>query len=67
MIRGLLKELFGETTSEKIRILYGGSMKPENADDLLSQKDIDGGLIGGASLQGRSFLKIVESATKQAP
>lgn len=66
LIRSLLQELFGAVVAEKIRILYGGSMKPDNADELLAQPDIDGGLIGGASLQARPFLKIVESASKIA-
>lgn len=48
---------------EVIRILYGGSMKPENAEALLSMPDIDGGLIGGASLSAESFLKICKAAT----
>ena len=47
-IRSLLKEAYGDAVAEKIRIIYGGSMKPSNADDLLAQPDIDGGLIGGA-------------------
>ena len=45
-----------------IRILYGGSMKPTNAYELLSQPDVDGGLIGGASLDAESFVGIVETA-----
>jgi triosephosphate isomerase len=61
-IRGLLTKLFGEPTAQKIRILYGGSMKPANAPDLLGQKDIDGGLIGGASLEARSFVDLVNAA-----
>jgi triosephosphate isomerase (TIM) len=61
-IRGLLTKLFGEPISQKIRILYGGSMKPANAPDLLAQKDIDGGLIGGASLEARSFTELVKAA-----
>lgn len=65
-IRKLLNALFGEVKGEKIRIIYGGSMKPENADDLLSQKDIDGGLIGGASLQAKPFISLIESAKKLA-
>ncbi len=65
-IRKLLNALFGEVKGEKIRILYGGSMKPSNADELLSQKDIDGGLIGGAALQANSFLELIESAKKLA-
>lgn len=61
-IRGLLVKLFGEQVAQKIRILYGGSMKPSNAPDLLAQKDIDGGLIGGASLEARSFVELVTAA-----
>jgi triosephosphate isomerase len=61
-IRGLLTKLFGEHTAQKIRILYGGSMKPANAAELLNQKDIDGGLIGGASLEARSFVDLVKAA-----
>jgi len=61
-IRQLLVKLFGDTAAQKIRILYGGSMKPANAPDLLAQKDIDGGLIGGASLEARSFLELVTAA-----
>ncbi|WP_269542106.1 triose-phosphate isomerase [Cerasicoccus fimbriatus] len=63
-IRVLLRDRFGKATGDKIRILYGGSMKPENADGLLAKEDIDGGLIGGASLDAKSFVKLVESAAK---
>lgn len=62
MIRGELTNLIGQAASAKIRILYGGSMKPENASALLDQPDIDGGLIGGASLKSKSFLELVEIA-----
>ena len=61
-IRGLLTKHFGEPAAQRIRILYGGSMKPANAPELLAQKDIDGGLIGGASLEARSFLDLVKAA-----
>ena len=61
-IRGLLVKLFGEPAAQKVRILYGGSMKPANAPELLAQKDIDGGLIGGASLESRSFVDLVKAA-----
>jgi triosephosphate isomerase len=61
-IRGLLAKLFTEAVAQKVRILYGGSMKPANASDLLTQKDIDGGLIGGASLEARSFVELVNAA-----
>ncbi len=65
-IREVLAETLGNEKAEKIRILYGGSMKPENADELLAQPDIDGGLIGGAALVARSFVGIVEAAAKHA-
>ena len=61
-IRGLLTKLFTDAVAQKIRILYGGSMKPANAPELLAQKDIDGGLIGGASLEARSFVELVNAA-----
>ena len=61
-IRGLLTKLFTEPVAQKVRILYGGSMKPSNAPELLAQKDIDGGLIGGASLEARSFVELVTAA-----
>lgn len=61
-IRGILADLFGSDPAEKIRIQYGGSMKPGNAGELLLQPDIDGGLIGGASLQVEPFSGIVEAA-----
>jgi triosephosphate isomerase len=61
-IRGLLTKLFTEPVAQRVRILYGGSMKPANAPELLAQKDIDGGLIGGASLEARSFVELVKAA-----
>ena len=61
-IRGILADLFGSEPAEKIRIQYGGSMKPGNAGELLLQPDIDGGLIGGASLEVESFSGIIEAA-----
>ncbi len=60
-IRGLLTKLFTEPVAQKIRILYGGSMKPSNAPELLAQKDIDGGLIGGAALESRSFVELIKA------
>jgi triosephosphate isomerase len=60
-IRQLLIELSSPTVAERIRIQYGGSMKPDNAVELLSQKDIDGGLVGGASLKADSFAAIVKA------
>lgn len=63
-IRGILTSLYGKEKSESVRILYGGSMKPENAEELLSQNDVDGGLIGGSSLKAEHFYSIIESANK---
>ena len=60
-IRSLIEAKFGSDVSEEISILYGGSCKPENALELFTQKDIDGGLIGGASLDAESFIKIAKS------
>ena len=62
-IRGLLGGQFGEG-AQRIRILYGGSMKPANAPELLEEPDIDGGLIGGASLESVSFLALVDAAAR---
>ncbi len=64
-IRKMLTDIFGSDIADKIRILYGGSMKPGNAAELLAEKDIDGGLIGGASLEAKSFGKLVEAALAQ--
>ena len=61
-IRKTLAELFGENAAETIRILYGGSMNAKNASGLLAQPDVDGGLIGGASLTPKSFCEIVQAA-----
>jgi triosephosphate isomerase (TIM) len=60
-IRSLLREIVGSAASE-VQILYGGSMKPSNASELLSQSDVDGGLIGGASLKAADFAAIIEAA-----
>ena len=61
LIRGRLQESFGDAAGD-IRILYGGSMKPDNAAELLGQTDIDGGLIGGAALKAADFAAIVAAA-----
>ena len=63
-IRCLIKEMVGQDASNVVRIQYGGSMKPSNAEELLSQSDIDGGLIGGASLDAVSFGSLIESASR---
>ncbi len=60
-IREELAKMFGEEVANEITIQYGGSMKPENAQELLAQADIDGGLIGGASLKAQDFSKIVKA------
>jgi triosephosphate isomerase len=65
MIRDELTALLGEAASAKIRILYGGSMKPENASELMDQPDIDGGLIGGASLSSKPFVELVTIAASK--
>ena len=58
-IRSVLTELYGEDVSEEITIQYGGSVKPANATELMDQDDIDGALVGGASLKPADFLEIV--------
>ncbi len=62
LIRTVLADLFGAKRAAKVRIQYGGSVKPANAEELLSQTDIDGALVGGASLDARSFTAIVKAA-----
>ena len=57
-IRNLLANLFDSKTAEEIRILYGGSVKPDNIDGLMEQIDIDGALVGGASLKAGDFIRI---------
>lgn len=59
-IRKLLSELYDEVTASKVRIQYGGSVKPDNIFDLMREEDIDGALVGGASLDARSFAQIVK-------
>jgi len=61
-IRGVLASLSNEETAQAVRIQYGGSMKPENAKELIGKPDIDGGLIGGAALKADSFAAIVKAA-----
>jgi triosephosphate isomerase (TIM) len=63
-IRRLVGEIAGPATAAGIRILYGGSVKPDNVDILMSQSDIDGALVGGAALQADSFARIVKFETK---
>ena len=61
-IRGLLVKLFDEATARRVRIQYGGSVKSSNARELMSQPDVDGALVGGASLEAQSFAEIVKNS-----
>ena len=63
-VRGVVAKLYSKKAAEEINILYGGSMNAKNAADLLAQPDIDGGLIGGASLKAETFTPICEFASK---
>jgi len=58
-IRTTLTELYGDALAQSVRIQYGGSVKPDNVDELMAQPDIDGALVGGASLKADSFLRVV--------
>lgn len=58
-IRETLKDIYGEETSEEVRIQYGGSVKPANVEEIMNQPDIDGALVGGASLKSESFIELV--------
>ena len=58
-IRSVLAELHGDNVAKQVRIQYGGSVKPGNARELMSQPDIDGALVGGASLDAKNFSEIV--------
>jgi|TARA_B100002003_G_C14045575_1_gene503640 triosephosphate isomerase len=61
-MHAFIRSVLPDETRETMRLLYGGSMKPENAQDLLSQTDIDGGLVGGASLKPDAFREIIATA-----
>jgi triosephosphate isomerase len=61
IIRGEVARMVGRPIADALRILYGGSVKPENAEALLSQPEIDGALVGGASLDPHSLLSIVQA------
>mgnify|MGYP000951603754 FL=1 len=62
VVRPILREVFGQLVGNGMRILYGGSVTPANAAELFAQSDIDGGLVGGASLKTESFVAIVKAA-----
>ena len=61
-IRGLLTKLFGEAIAQKVRILYGGSVKPDNIGAIMAKPDVDGALVGGASLKADSFADLIKNA-----
>ena len=61
-IRGILVKMFDETVARKVRIQYGGSVKPSNARELMGQPDVDGALVGGAALEARSFADIIKNS-----
>ena len=63
-IRKVIGEVYGEAVAEATTVQYGGSMNAKNCEELLSKKDVDGGLIGGASLKAPDFAVIVNAATK---
>ncbi len=66
-IRDLLRELGGEDFAGAVRILYGGSVKPDNVAEIMAQEDVDGALVGGASLEVESFMQLVEAAHETVP
>jgi triosephosphate isomerase len=61
-IRTIIEKQYGDQIAQATRILYGGSVKPDNAKELFAQADIDGGLIGGAALKARDFFDIIQAA-----
>lgn len=65
-IRELLGELRGEEFADRVRILYGGSVKPDNIEEIMARDDVDGGLVGGASLEAGSFIELVSGAREDA-
>lgn len=65
-VRGLVRAQHGDTVAAGLRIQYGGSVKPDNAAELMSQPDVDGALVGGASLEAESFAAIVRAASVAA-
>ena len=63
-IRDLLRKMYGEEAADSVRIQYGGSVKPENIAELIGKSDVDGALVGGASLKADSFSAIVSRASE---
>ncbi len=66
-IRDLLQELRGNDFADQVRIVYGGSVKPNNVAEIMARKDVDGALVGGASLEVESFMELVEAAQETVP
>ena len=64
LLRGLVRERLGDAVADSLRILYGGSVKRENVATLLAEPDVDGALVGGASLEAKDFLTIIELAAR---
>ena len=64
MIRNVVKEVAGAEAGDAIRILYGGSVKPSTIEEQMRQSDIDGALVGGASLKADSFNEIIDNTMK---
>jgi triosephosphate isomerase len=65
LIREVVEDAFGRETAERLRILYGGSVKPDNAKELMAEPDVDGALVGGASLEAESFVAIINFASEE--
>lgn len=63
-VRSEIENIYNKDVAEKVRVLYGGSMKPENAEGLLEKENIDGGLIGGAALKADSFISLCKACLK---
>ena len=64
-IRAVIRKLYGARVARSVTIQYGGSMNAKNAQELLAQPDVDGGLIGGASLKAPDFVQIVNAANQE--
>jgi triosephosphate isomerase len=64
VVRATVRELYGDATADAVRIQYGGSVKPDNAHELMGQPNIDGALIGGASLKAADFVAIVQATAE---
>ncbi len=64
-IRGVIADIYSDDVANKVRIQYGGSVKPENIKDFLNQPEVDGALVGGASLEPRSFLQLLEAGQNE--